>query len=161
MKIEIRPLSKADDKAIYDTLKIHFRELYDFMGSKGLVMPLADNGPQIWMNAIRSTLGKLSNIFIAYDGHAVIGFVTGIIRLSPAYLGNKKIGYLSHLFIHPDYRRTGTGEKLSQRLDQWFEEKNVDIVEVEVIVHNTHSIDFFKKVGYKEDILKLTKNAKI
>lgn len=161
MNIKIKQLSKNDDKLVYDALKAQFQKLYEFMRSKGLVMQLADDGAQIWMNSIHTTLGKLSNIFLAYNGDTVIGFVAGIIRISPAYLGNVKIGYLSHLFIHKEYRRTGLGEKLSLQIEQWFKDKNVDIIEVEVIMNNTNSNNFFQKLGYKEDIIKLTKNAKV
>ncbi|RPD91717.1 GNAT family N-acetyltransferase [Aureibaculum marinum] len=159
--MEIKPLTKHDSEVVFDTIKDQFKQLYDFMETKGLVMPLVENGPQIWMNSIKSTLGKLSNIYVAYDNKKIIGFVTGIIRLSPAYLGNKKIGYLSHLFIESEYRRSGAGEKLSKELDLWFKEKNVDLIEVEVIVDNLNSINFFTKMQFEKDIIKLTKHAKI
>ncbi|QCX38812.1 GNAT family N-acetyltransferase [Aureibaculum algae] len=161
MQIEIKQLFKNDADHVFDTIKNQFTKLYGYMETKGLVMPLVENGSELWMNSIKSTLGKLSNIYIAYDNEIIIGFVTGIIRLSPAYLGNKKIGYLSHLFINSAYRRTGTGEKLAQEIEAWFKEKNVDLIDVEVIVDNGNSINFFKKMGYKEDIIKLTKHAKV
>ncbi len=161
MEIKIKQLSKEDADEVFNTVKEQFKQLYGFMETKGLVMPLVEDGAQLWINSIKSTLGKLSNIYLAYDNKKIVGFVTGIIRLSPNYIGNKKIGYLSHLFILPDYRRTGAGENLSQQLDNWFKEKNVDLVEVEVIVDNTNSIKFFNKMGYKEDIIKLTKHAKV
>ena len=161
MEIEIKQLFKEDAEEVFNTVKEQFKQLYGFMETKGLVMPLVEDGAQLWINSIKSTLGKLSNIYLAYDNNKIVGFAAGIIRLSPAYLGNKKIGYLSHLFILPDYRRTGAGESLSQQLDNWFKEKNVDLVEVEVIVDNTNSINFFNKMGYKEDIIKLTKHAKV
>ena len=161
MEIKIKQLSKEDTEEVFNTVKEQFKQLYGFMETKGLVMSLVEGGAQLWINSIKSTLGKLSNIYLAYDNNKIVGFAAGIIRLSPAYLGNKKIGYYSHLFILPDYRRTGTGDSLSKAVEAWFIEKKVDIIELEIIVDNNNSFKFFDKLGYRKDIIKLTKHAKV
>ena len=161
MKIKIIQLQKELGTGTYKAIESLFKELYDYMATKNLILNLVEGGESLWMKSIQSTLGKLSMIYAAYDGDKIIGFVTGIIRLSPAYLGNKKVGYLSHLYIQPKYRRSDLGKQLTQNIEVWFKEKNVDLIEVEILTHNTNSIDFFTKQGYQDDILKKTKHAKI
>lgn len=157
MKIEIKPLSKNEPDYVYRRLEEMFVDLYNIMGGKGLTFSLAENGEKIWLNSIKSSLGKLNMVFVAYDEDKVVGFITGNIRLSPAFEGGRKIGYGSNLYIDEAYRKHKVGHLLFAALEEWFKEKEVDVIEVVALNENKPGLNLCLKLGYKIDLIRLYK----
>lgn len=157
MELKIRPLSAHDSEEVYTKVGQMFVNLYAIMGSKGLTYSLAENGEEIWLKSIKSTLGKLNQVYLALDGDKVIGFMSANIRLNPAYLGGDKVGYASLLFIEKEYRKSEIGQVLFQKTEEWFKEKNVARIELEALVGNEPGLNICRKLGYKDDIIRMYK----
>lgn len=157
MKVEIRPMTNDEPEYVYKKVGEMFTDLYQIMGGTGLTFSLAKNGETIWLNSIKSSLGKLNMVFIAFDGDKIIGFISGNIRLSPAFEGNKKIGYASNLFIEQEYRKSKIGHLLFDKLEEWFREKQVDRMEAVALNNNKPGLNFCLKLGYKVDLIRMYK----
>jgi ribosomal protein S18 acetylase RimI-like enzyme len=162
MEIKIRSLSSSEDDALYDRVAYLFSEMYKYMNTKGLVYKLTNNGEFLWINTIKKSLGKLNMITVATHEEAIVGFAAGNIRLLPNYLGNKKVGYISHVFVIDSYKKKNIGRKLVSELENWFADKSVNTIELEVLVNNNSALQFWESLGYKSDNLRMVKeNEKI
>jgi ribosomal protein S18 acetylase RimI-like enzyme len=162
MEIKIRSLSSSEDDALYDRVAYLFSEMYKYMNTKGLVYKLTNNGEFLWINTIKKSLGKLNMITVATHEEAIVGFAAGNIRLLPNYLGNIKVGYISHVFVIDSYKKKNIGRKLVSELENWFADKSVNTIELEVLVNNNSALQFWESLGYKSDNLRMVKeNEKI
>jgi ribosomal protein S18 acetylase RimI-like enzyme len=162
MEIKIRSLSSSEDDDLYDRVAHLFSEMYKYMYTKGLLHTLINNGEFLWINTIKKSLGKLNVIIVATHEQAIVGFAAGNIRILPNYLGNLKVGYISHVFITESYKKKNIGRKLVLELENWFAEKSVNIIELEVLVNNDAARQFWETLGYKPDNLRMVKEyAKI
>jgi len=162
MEIKLRSLSSSEDDNIYNRVAYLFSEMYKYMDTKGLVHKLADNGEFLWINTIKKSLGKLNMIVIATDEETIVGFAAGNIRLLPNYLGNKKVGYISHVFVIDSYKKQHIGKKLVTELENFFIEKSVNIIELEVLIDNNSARHFWEKMEFYSDNLRMIKeNEKI
>jgi ribosomal protein S18 acetylase RimI-like enzyme len=162
MEIKIRPLSSSEDENIYNKVAYLFSEMYKYMDTKGLVHKITDNGEFLWINTIKKSLGKLNMVFVATHEDTIVGLAAGNIRLLPNYLGSKKVGYISHVFVTDNYKKQNIGKKLVSELENFFAEKSVKIIELEVLIENNSARQFWENMGFKSDNLRMIKeNEKI
>lgn len=157
MRTNIRSLTSNEDEEIYQRTAFLFSRMYEFMNDLGLVQQLVPTGEEIWMNTIKKSLGKLNNIVVAIEDDVIIGFAAGNIRLLPNYLGSKKVGYISHVFVDPEFRKKMVGIELVKELESWFNEKNVAQIELEVLSKNKNALDFWERSGYVIDNFRMLK----
>jgi len=157
MSISYRPLTSTEPEYVYEYVAALFAEMYKYMDNKDLKITLCKNGEKIWINSIKHSLGKLNMVFIATDKSKIIGFAAGNIRLGPSFLGNVKIGYISHVFVLPKYRGSKVGNMLSANLISWFKNKKVNLVELEVLNKNTTALNFWEKLGFEVDNVSMKK----
>lgn len=151
---------KETDIDFLSQVQKQFAAMYVHMKDKGLKLQLADEGEKKWIISIKKTLGRFSALFVVLDDKKVAGFVFGIIKFTPDYLGSKKIGSLTHQYLDPDYRGKGLGDKLLKALEKWFEEKNVSSVEVQANIYNAESRKYFEKNAYENELVQLRKFLK-
>jgi ribosomal protein S18 acetylase RimI-like enzyme len=162
MEINIRSLSSSEDKDTYNRVAHLFSEMYKYMDTIGLNHKLTNNGEFLWINTIKKSIGKLNMVVIATHEETIVGFAAGNIRLLPNYLGNKKVGYISHVFVTDNYKKQKIGNKLLAELVNYFAEKTVKIIELEVLIENNSARKFWEKMGYISDNLRMIKeNEKI
>lgn len=162
MEIKIRSLSSTEDDNLYKRVAYLFSEMYGYMDTKGLVYKLTNNGEFLWMNTIQKSLGKLNMIAVATHEETIVGFAAGNIRLLPNYLGGIKVGYISHVFVIDTYKKKSIGSKLVSELENWFVDKSVNSIELEVLVNNDSALQFWESLGFKSDNLRMVKgNEKI
>lgn len=157
MDIKIRSLTSSEEECIYNRVAYLFCEMYKYMDQVGLVQKIIPEGERLWINAIKKSLGKLNMIVIASHEEKVVGFAAGNLRLLPNYLGSKKVGYISHVYITDEYKNQGVGKKLVLELEKWFEEKSVAFVELEVLEGNEVAYKFWKKENFITDSIRMIK----
>lgn len=149
--MEIIILENPEDQA-WDQLKELFVRMYGSMQAQGLLLPLDKDGADKWLGTAKNTAGKFSRTIIARSGDKSIGFVHGMIRFLPDYLGGYPAGVITHIFIEDPYRKAGTGRELIQKLEEWFLLKNVHSVELQVITGNPDAMDFWRSLGFEEEL---------
>lgn len=135
-----------------------FKNYYAYFESLGVRLPLASNGGQLWMEAAMQSLGRLSVLPLALAGEKVVGFAQGTVKLLPDYLGAHKVGVVQHVYVTEAYQRQGIAEKLVKALQSWFDEKQVQSVELQVIAGNDKAMAFWKKLGFEPELQQLRKS---
>ncbi len=107
-EFSIRELFAGDDHEFVMVEKL-FQAMYDYMEKHGLIIGLAKEGASKWGKGAKKGLGRFGVIYIASKGDEIIGFSHGSIRLTPDYLGNKKVGVITHIFVEGENRSKGVG----------------------------------------------------
>ena len=154
--ISISIITESDDPRLVQIEKL-FLEFYQYMKEKGISTGLPKGGEKVWMASINKTLKRFTRLVVASEGDTIIGFGHGMIRYAPDYLGGQKIGFVAHFFVSPKARTNGTGRKIAEELDAWFKELNVRSIELQVIENNETGMNFWKALGFKNDMMQLKK----
>jgi ribosomal protein S18 acetylase RimI-like enzyme len=85
--------------------------------------------------------------FLAFDDERIVGYITIFIREQVDFYAIKKVGAISGLMVHKDYRRRGIASKLLNASLAFFEKKNVKYFTVYTAVANEAAIRFYKRHG--------------
>lgn len=115
----------------------------------GYRMPHPENVGEAWLDSFRRTLGRFSVVTVAEIDHKVVGFMLGRLKPVPAYMGSVVVGQFSDMWVYPEARRLGVGEKLSRLTIDWFREQKVHSVEVEMLRENDAIWRLYDRMGFK------------
>ena len=88
-------------------------------------------------------------VLIALDRGRVVGYSLSEMRSSKG-LKLEKFGSVHHVAVTASYRRGGIGEKMLGEIMKWFQSKNIDRVELEVLARNQVAYSFWKKHGFTD-----------
>lgn len=155
-KIIIENITDPDDNRLVSVGKL-FLEMYDHITDKGLMTPLVTGGEKIWMESVRKSLGRFGALIVATSGNEVVGFVHGMVRFLPDFMGGEKVGFVTHQHILDDYRGKGLGKELMEALEKWFSEKGIKQVELQANYYNEYSRKYLEKSGYKYELVQFRK----
>ena len=159
MMSDIKIIEITKGSQIMDQVEDLFADLYDYMEDTGLQMPLVDGGEKKWRNSIEKLVGGRFGILLgAISNEKLIGFSHGAIRYSADYLGGLMVGYITHLFVMPEFRSSRIGYKLLSDVEDWFDSKGVHSYELQVLCDNSLGIRFWEKMGYKRELLQMRKS---
>jgi len=154
--LKLQPVTQ-DNIHYLDQVEGLFLKLYEGYNVQGLILKLAEDGQKKWKQSIQRSIGKLSQVYVALKGDEVIGFVSGSVKLTPDFLGERLVGYISGIYIKDDYRRMGIAEKLFKMIEEWFMTKKVHSVELQVVVKNEQGLQFWKKLSFEHELFQLRK----
>jgi ribosomal protein S18 acetylase RimI-like enzyme len=160
MMAEIKYIKLDDsDNADWDTVRELFARMYSRMDELGLMLPLAPGGAEKWLKTARNTAGKFGHVILAKEGEKAVGFAHGMIKFLPDYLGGFAVGSISHVYVDDHYRQSGIGKAMVKLLEDWFRMKKVHSIELQVIFGNPAAKEFWKKLGYLEELQQYRKTA--
>lgn len=131
-----------------DKLPLLFFEYYHELSASGLFLPLTSNGAQLWLDGVKKSVGKTTMLVIAENNGLPVGFGQGQLKLAPDYLGNLRLGVVSHFYIDKKFRGSNTAEKMFDEMRVWFAEKMVHSIELQVLSNNVIAEKFWKKMGF-------------
>ncbi len=94
-------------------------------------------------------------ILIAQNDNLAIGYFIGEISPAKPFLTPEKTGRISDAFVVEKYRGRGLGEKLFDKMLQWFDKHNVAYIELSVDVRNQVGIRAWQKYGFEAFMLKM------
>lgn len=101
-------------------------------------------------------------IKIAIENNQVVGFAIGVIKEKEA---NElleflpvKIGFISDLYIDPNYRTRGIGSALVNEIEKYFKTHACIISEINVAIENTNAHKLYKALGYRDNDVNLRKS---
>ena len=134
--------------------------MYKYLDTKGQILPLAEDGADLWINGIKKILGRFGVLIGAFANNELIGFVHGTIKFSPEYLGTLKLGFLTHQFILESERGKGVGENLFRELENLFIMQDVHSIEIQSNFLNEGAKAFYKKMGYETELVQFRKVLK-
>jgi ribosomal protein S18 acetylase RimI-like enzyme len=129
-----------------------FTKMYSRMDELGLSLPLSVDGTEKWLKTARNTSGKFGLVILVKDYGKAVGFAHGIIKFLPDYLGGFAVGSITHVYVDENSRRSGIAKALVNILEDWFLMKKVHSIELQVISGNPSAKEFWKKLGYSEEL---------
>ncbi|MBE0644919.1 MAG: GNAT family N-acetyltransferase [Bacteroidetes bacterium] len=153
MSIAVAFLDRDDPR--FDQLAPLFRKYYESMGDKGLMLPLVENGEQLWLESLRKSLGRFYQLVAAIDGNTIVGFVFGYVRITQPYLGSLKVGFWDGLYLEAEYRKGSTVLRMIRLLEGWFKDQRVHSCELQVLVGNEHTWRLWEGLGYKSELYQM------
>ena len=77
------------------------------------------------------------------ENQAFVGYCVSTITID-------SVGEIDSLYIEPEYRKFGIGDKLMSRSLEWLDSKNVRMKIIGVAEGNEQVFDFYKKYGFYE-----------
>ena len=91
------------------------------------------------------------------DGIRVIGLIMGYVREYDKYdyLDYKcpLSGEISELIVSKEARGNGIGQKLMQKMEEYFKSINCEYIFIDVFAYNENAIKFYEKEGYHSRML--------
>lgn len=146
MNFEIRPLKDCDNFYGLISLSRDFFLEYevnhrDFFAIDTLC---DENVIDYFSSFINSDSRK---VFIAISEGQIIGYITVYIKDQPPYWQIKKVGDISGLMVHKDYRNRGLGSQLLSAARGFLKDKGVQYYTVYTSVNNINAINLYKKCG--------------
>lgn len=143
---------------LIESVKEQFIEMYEHMGSLGLILPLAADGADKWMNGVLMALNKFGCLAVATSDGNLAGFAHGALRFTPDYLGAHKVGVITHIFVTPEARKQKIAAHLLTKLENWFLEKQAHSIELQVLSGNAEAIKFWEASGYLDELRQYRKS---
>jgi len=133
-----------------------YTELNRHFYATGYRLPHPENVGQVWLDSFRRTLGRFSYSIVAEipDKNGIpyiVGFILARVKRVPPYMGGVLVGELSDMWIVPEARRLGIGEKLCRLALDWERKQGVHSVEIQVLLENDASWRIFDRMGFKQE----------
>lgn len=132
-----------------------FTAMYRELEGMGPVLPLADGGAARWLASATGGLERFGRLCIALCDGRPIGFAHGQVKLAPEHQGALRVGHIGHVYVHPVHRGKGQARALVQCLHDWFAERQVHSVELQVVHGNARAIAFWHHLGYVDELLQM------
>lgn len=151
-------LLDSREHPLWDKVPGLLRRMYGQMKAMGLTLPMVEEGEDKWLGTARNTAGKFGIVVLAMDEENAVGFAHGSLKFLPDYLGGHLVGSITHVFVSDEKRKTGLGENLVKILEEWFRDKKVHSIELQVIAGNAGGKAFWEKLGYLEELTQYRKS---
>jgi len=85
--------------------------------------------------------------FVSVADGQIIGYITVRVQPQPDYWQIKRVGCISGLMVHRDYRRRGIGRALLRRAIRFLAEKEIPYLTVYTAAGNQAAIEFYQRSG--------------
>ena len=95
--------------------------------------------------------------YLALDDNKVIGLIMGYVRTYDEYdyLDYKcpRSGEISELIVSKNIRSNGVGQKLMNKMEEYFKSIGCEYIFIDVFAYNDKAINFYRKQGYHTRML--------
>ena len=96
---------------------------------------------QIWKRTVQKDLKKQNHLFLIAQDKTHVGYTWG-------YYNKQKQGYINELFVKEKARGRKISSQLMQQMSDWFKERKVKNISLNVFAANKHAIKIYKKWGF-------------
>jgi ribosomal protein S18 acetylase RimI-like enzyme len=145
MEIEIRAAEHRDLPRLVQL----WNELMDYHAAIDPYFQKSEAGPANFERFVSSLLLiEDSRVLVALDGGMVVGYCIGQVMTRPPVFKREVHGFITDMTVTSSCRRRGVGTRLLARMLEWFSEKRIDRVELNVVPGNVAGISFWRKQGF-------------
>ena len=106
------------------------------------------------LEEVKNNKGKC---YLMLDSNRVVGLIMGYVREYDKYdyLDYKcpLSGEISELIVSKEARGNGIGQKLMQKMEEYFKSINCEYIFIDVFAYNENAIKFYEKEGYHSRML--------
>lgn len=138
----------------------YFSKMYDEFSQSGDLIPLGEEGAEKWGALQRKLAGKTSQVSVVCSENSerqVVGFLHASIIILPAYLSEALAGHVGHLYVLPEFRKQGVAHLLVDDVMNWFTERNVTSVQLQVLCDNQKASRFWESYGFRKELFQYRK----
>jgi ribosomal protein S18 acetylase RimI-like enzyme len=153
----VRTITHADDAALPAIAPL-FEAMHAEMAQQGMLLRLADDGAQTWLDGIKGGSERFGRLAVAEADGQVVGFAHAVVKLAPEHLGGARIGHIAYVYVSPAHRRSGIARELVASLHEWLGVKQVTSIELQVVHRNEAGLAFWRSLGYGPELLQLRKS---
>jgi RimJ/RimL family protein N-acetyltransferase len=139
-------------EADFDAVAAMYVKLDQLLRKYTYAFPAVDDVGHLWLDMFRRTLGRFSVLFVAEVDGKVAGFIVARLKRVPEYLGGVMVGELKDMWVEPEVRRLGLGEKLLRLAIEWCQEQKVYSVEAQILLGNEPIIKLVEYLGMKKEL---------
>ena len=144
--IQIRTLRQEDDLHDLIALSRDFFQEYEAYHDEFFKIEQLDEDSIVdyfsrWLN------NESGQTFIALAENQIVGYITVYVREQAAFWKVKKVGDISGLMVHKDFRRKGIARQLLTRARVFFAERAVKYFTLFTAVENKAAITFYERNG--------------
>jgi len=100
-----------------------------------------------------------SKVYVVESGDKIYGYaITRVIsfQANPLIVDHKRL-FIDDIIIDPEYRKKGIGKFLIEKLESVCRSEGYNYLDLNVWSFNTEAIDFYRKHGMRESILRMEK----
>lgn len=135
-----------------------WKEMMDFHAQLDPIFICAEDGPAKFYDFLITILqDENAFLFVAEDkvGIRPVGYCLGKIDPYPPVFAHKQHGSIYDLMVSDQHRRKHIGAQLFFATKEWFRDKGISRIELQVAVKNTISPIFWAKMGFEDHMKKL------
>jgi ribosomal protein S18 acetylase RimI-like enzyme len=144
--IQIRALRQNDDFHDLIALSREFFREYEVHHDNFFAIGQLHDGDIIGYFS-RWTNDENGETFIALDEGRIVGYITMYVQPQAAYWKVKKVGHISGLMVHADYRRKGIAGRLIDHARTFFAGRGVKYFTAYTAVENNAALSFYERHG--------------
>jgi ribosomal protein S18 acetylase RimI-like enzyme len=127
-----------------------WKEFIDFHKDRDPFFSRSKEGPANFGKFIAENMSKdTAMVYVSEAQGEVVGYILATIQSYPPAFEIKRYGFVNDLAIASGYRRKGIGEHLFGMAKNWFIEKGMKRLEIDVAVSNDVSTSFWQKMSFK------------
>lgn len=105
---------------------------------------------------IDDTKSMNGKVFVAEKNNVVVGFIQGVIiehkkgedKIYDLSHNPSKEGWIGLLYVKPDYRGSGIGQELLDKMKDYFIVQGCTCIKLLVLSDNAKAMGFYKKSGF-------------
>ena len=113
--------------------------------------PEDDTIPIFINEYLRPAMESDNNLMlVALDEGNVLGYSYSLIIETSNLEKRGKYGNIHDVFISPAHRHKGVGEMMFSEIMKWFQSKDIDRIELDVIKQNQMASSFWEKHGFTD-----------
>ena len=89
-------------------------------------------------------------LMVAEDNGKIIGYINATIKQRPKIYEVAEVGFISDIYVAPEYRRQGVSKLLLDPILKWLKSKKLKYVNLFAVTENEVALKVWKKYGFKE-----------
>jgi ribosomal protein S18 acetylase RimI-like enzyme len=144
-EVTLRPAEERD----FPLIKEYYLLLNDHFYKTGYHLPQPEDLGEAYLDSFRRTLGRFSNAWMAEVDGKIVGYILCRMKRTPAYFGGVLVGEISDMWIIPEARRLGLGDRLSRTAIEWLRAQGVHSIEIQVLLGNEISWNLYQRMGFQ------------
>lgn len=146
-QVVVRQATRKDVRGILPL----WNEMMDHHAALDARFRPAPDGEGHWAKILRDWLRADDCCVLVADAEGrLVGYIVGMMRENPPVLLPPAYGLVSDICVHPAWRRHGIGRRLFEALRDWFREKELLTVQLNVAHFNPVSQAFWRAVGCED-----------
>ncbi|MEK6972518.1 MAG: GNAT family N-acetyltransferase [archaeon] len=102
---------------------------------------------------------KKGTVFIAEADKALVGYILVFIKDEIPIYENKKVGYVSDLYVKEQFRHKGISSELMNKAIGWFKQKKLKVAAIPLYAANKHAYSIYKKYGFMDYRLEMRRKV--